>query len=180
MKPEQAVVVLLAQQEIIRQQSLIEKTLEDCEAPDTGEFNIRQRFNTVFEEILSMCEDPTPYDDKRFIDGHTPEVPINVNKIGEDVTLYLQFGLIHDIEGQSIAAVWALSLQDQQNQFIEKAAPQPNGFINEDALNNLEWSLSSYRDAIVRLTPIELHELGFPKEFISRLMANSGKTFLAP
>lgn len=169
MKPKQAAIVLFAQREILRQQHIIDAVLEDVELPPTAEeVSNRQRFNNTYEIILAMVANPTPYEDKRFVDGNTPVLPIQVDKDGGELRLFLQLGVTHDIEGKRVTAVWSFEPNDDENSLLESMGP---GFINEDDLNNLEWSLDEYIKALGDLSDEELLDLGLSQDFIDHILA---------
>lgn len=171
MKSETAAIVLGAEQEIQRHERIHQNELENCEpSPMQGELTRRQRLSNLYEAILPMVANPTPYEDKRFVDGQTSALPIPVSKDDEEITIFLTLGIGHDTEGVSVEAVWGFEPGDIEDKTNLREGIQTD-YLEEVALNNLEWSLVEYQNALAEFTDEELLELGFPQAFVDQVVA---------
>jgi len=169
MKPEHVLIVLSAQQEIRKQQQRLD-TVMDEEAvliPEVENLTPRDRLWRVYDAVLDMTIDPTPYEDSKYIDGTTPSLPVEVES-DEGVTkllLYLSAG--RDESGPSIGATW-LYAEDPPNSPRHEERIEGPGWINTSILADIEWSLMQYQAVLKKLSAEQMAEIGFRQEFIDQ------------
>jgi len=185
-KPEQVVRVQKQRTVVHSEQDKLSTILEEePETPvDFERLSSEQKYDLIFETLLQLIPEKRQRGDD--IEAFTPVVPIPYQVDGKDIGLHLRFGIVKSHWQDELSSEWftydfndglARHHEKLKRTDIEDPAARPEtspfGDRMRRELNNFQWSVESYLEAVKTMTAEELQRRRFPESYIADAVSSS-------